>query len=76
MKGMRILSLEDLTLTLTAHQATTRWVKSDENDIFDLLLDVEQKEIESKDKFCEDGHRNIKPRENQIKCKVCKNFFS
>ena len=31
-----------------------------------------KKEFEKEDKFCEDGHRNIKPRANQIKCKVCK----
>ena len=45
---------------------------SDGRDIIDLILDVEEKELEAEDKFCEDGHRNIKPRGNQIKCKVCK----
>ena len=27
------------------------------------------------DKFYEDGHRNIKPRGNQIKCKVCQKLI-
>ena len=35
------------------------------------MLDVEEKEVEALDKFCENGHRN-KPRGNQIKCKICK----
>ena len=45
---------------------------SDGKDIIDLILNIEENEIEALDKFCEDGHRNIKPRGNQIKCKVCK----
>ena len=44
----------------------------DGKDIVQLLLDVEEKDQGKKDKFCVDGHRNIKPRANQIKCKVCK----
>ena len=46
--------------------------KSDGKDIIDLILNVEDKELEALDKYCENGHRNIKPRANQIKCKVCK----
>ena len=44
----------------------------DGKDIVQLLLDVEEKHLEKNDKFCVDGHRNMKPRANQIKCKVCK----
>ena len=45
-------------------------------DIIDIMIDVEKKELEKEDKFCEDGHRNVNPRANQIKCKVCKkNIF-
>ena len=44
----------------------------DGRDIIDLVLEVEKKDLAREDKFCEDGHRNVKPRGNQIKCKVCK----
>ena len=47
----------------------------DGKDMVDLVLEVEEKELERQDKFCENGHRNIKPRANQIKCKICKRMI-
>ena len=69
---------EDLVLGRFDHdiESAIKQVQKETNcdgkDIIDLILDIEEKEIEALDKFCEDGHRNIKPRGNQIKCKVCK----
>ena len=47
----------------------------DGKDMVDLVLEVEEKELERQDKFCENGHRNIRPRANQIKCKICKRMI-
>ena len=45
-------------------------------DIIEIMIDVDKKELEKEDKFCEDGHRNVNPRANLIRCKVCnKNIF-
>ena len=56
----------------SAIQHVKRETIGDGKDIVQLLLDVEEKDQGKKDKFCVDGHRNIKPRANQILCKVCK----
>ena len=56
----------------SAIQHVKREILGDGKDIVQVLLDVEEKDLGKKDKFCVEGHRNIKPRANQIKCKVCK----
>ena len=59
----------------SAIQHVKKETLGDKKDIIQLILDVEEKDMEKKDKFCVDGHRNVKPRANQIKCKVCKKYL-
>ena len=42
------------------------------NDTVGNILETRNRQEENNVKFCEDGHRNEKPRSNQIYCKECK----
>ena len=43
-----------------------------EKDAIDKILKDKKQAAENNVKYCEDGHRNEKPRGNQKYCKVCK----
>ena len=66
-----ILGRFDLEIDLAIRKVKEE-KSADGRDFIDLVLEVEEKELQKEDRFCEDGHRNVKPRGNQIKCKVCR----
>ena len=66
-----ILGRFDLEIDLAIKKVKEE-ISADGRDFIDLVLEVEEKELQKEDRFCEDGHRNVKPRGNQIKCKVCR----
>ena len=68
-----VLARWDLTIE-TAIEEVKRET-NDGKDAIDKILEDRKQAAENNVKYCEDGHRNEKPRGNQKYCKVCKKIF-
>ena len=68
-----VLARWDLTIE-TAIEEVKRET-NDGEDAIDKILEDRKQAAENNVKYCEDGHRNEKPRGNQKYCKVCKKIL-